>query len=116
MPVNNVTDAETAVRRFYEPLGTGDIAVLDEALAADWEAVPALRTGPGPDGWKASITHLRGIFTDLTVTIEDIVVSGDGNTVAGTAGGRQLDSSMDEPSGATDSVSEPAAGVDGPAG
>jgi len=82
MPVNNVTDAETAVRRFYEPLGTGDIAVLDEALAADWEAVPALRTGPGPEGWKASIAHLRGVFTDLTVTIEDIVVSGDGSTVA----------------------------------
>lgn len=77
MPVHSTTEAEVIVRRFYEPLSTGDTSVIDEALAPDWEAIPAMRTGPGADGWKASIAHLRGVFTDLTITIEDVVVSGD---------------------------------------
>ncbi|MFB7501133.1 ester cyclase [Streptomyces sp. NPDC056161] len=79
MPVNtkSTRQAETVVRRFYEALSTGDTTLVDDALTADWAAVPALRTGPGADGWKAGIAHLRGVFTDLTITIEDVVVSGD---------------------------------------
>jgi predicted ester cyclase len=73
----HTTAAETTVRRLYEALSTGDTTLIDEALADDWEAIPAMRTGGGPAGWKAAIAHLRGVFTDLTVTIEDIVVSGD---------------------------------------
>jgi steroid delta-isomerase-like uncharacterized protein len=77
MPANNTSEAEAAVRRFYEALSSGDTKLVDQALATDWEAVPALRTGGGAEGWKASIDHLRGIFTDLTVAIEQVVVSGD---------------------------------------
>ncbi|SCD54810.1 Predicted ester cyclase [Streptomyces sp. BpilaLS-43] len=73
MPTNN----EIVVRRFYEALSTGDTALVDEALAADWEAVPPLRTGCGPEGWKASIAHLRGVFSDLTVEFEAVVANGD---------------------------------------
>ncbi|WP_432924212.1 ester cyclase [Microbispora sp. CA-135349] len=73
MPTTN----EIAVRRFYEALATGDTTLVDEALATGWEAVPAMRTGPGPDGWKKSIDHLRGVFSGLTVTIEHVVESGD---------------------------------------
>ncbi|QLJ02503.1 ester cyclase [Streptomyces sp. NEAU-sy36] len=69
------TDNEIAVQRFYEALATGDTSLVDEALAPDWEAVPALRTGPGADGWKKSIEHLRGAFSGLTVTIADVVAS-----------------------------------------
>ncbi|MFS4095073.1 ester cyclase [Streptomyces sp. AF1A] len=68
---------EIAVRHFYEALSTGDSALVDEALAAAWEAVPPLRTGGGPEGWKASIAHLRGVFDDLTVEIQHVVVDGD---------------------------------------
>ena len=71
------SEAGATVQRFYEALSTGDATLVDEALATDWEAIPALRTGPGPDGWKASIAHLRGVFANLSVTIEDVVVSGD---------------------------------------
>ncbi|GAA2279173.1 hypothetical protein GCM10010415_54460 [Streptomyces atrovirens] len=70
-------DDEIAVRRFYEALSTGDSTLADDALAAGWEAVPPLRTGGGPEGWKASIAHLRGVFGDLTVEIEHVVVNGD---------------------------------------
>ncbi|MFE9453482.1 ester cyclase [Streptomyces sp. NPDC006739] len=70
-------DNEIAARRFYEALSTGDGALVDEALATSWEAVPPLRTGGGPEGWKASIAHLRGVFSDLTVEIEHVVVNRD---------------------------------------
>jgi steroid delta-isomerase-like uncharacterized protein len=71
------TEAETTVRHLYDALSTGDTTLVDQALAPDWAAHPALRTGSGPAGWKAAIAHLRGAFTDLTVTIEDVVVAGD---------------------------------------
>lgn len=71
------TDNEIAVRRSYEALVTGDTALVDDALALDWEAVPPLRTGNGPEGWKATISHLHGALGDLTVEIENIVVNGD---------------------------------------
>jgi steroid delta-isomerase-like uncharacterized protein len=77
MPTGTVPDSEATVRTFYEALNTGDTTLVDQALADGWEAVPALRTGPGSRGWKASIEHLRGVFTGLTVTIEDIIISGD---------------------------------------
>lgn len=77
MSADSMSEVETTVRRFYEALNTGDATLVDQALAPDWEAIPALRTGPGPQGWKSSITHLRGVFTELSVTIEDVVVSGD---------------------------------------
>jgi predicted ester cyclase len=75
--MDTTTEAETIVRHLYDTLSTGDTTLVDQALAPDWEAIPAMRTGGGPAGWKAAITHLRGVFTDLTVTIEDIVVAGD---------------------------------------
>jgi predicted ester cyclase len=73
----NESAGEAIGRRFYEALGTGDLTLVDRALAPSWSAVPALRTGPGAEGWKASITHLRGVFEDLEVLIEDVVVQDD---------------------------------------
>ncbi|MFJ2950710.1 ester cyclase [Streptomyces sp. NPDC087226] len=35
------------------------------------------RTPDCADGWKKSVEHLRGVFADLTVTIEHLVESGD---------------------------------------
>jgi ketosteroid isomerase-like protein len=70
-------DNDIAVRHFYEALSTGDSALVDGALAAGWEAVPPLRIGGGPEGWKASIAHLRGVFSDLSVEIEHVVVDQD---------------------------------------
>lgn len=82
MAMTGVIGAETTVRRFYEALSSGDPALVDEALAPEWEAVPALRTGSGPEAWKVSIAHLRTVFTDLTVTIEDVVTDATGHRVA----------------------------------
>jgi predicted ester cyclase len=82
MPIDN-SAATTAVRGFYDALATGDLSVLDTSLSADWEAIPALRV-PGPDGWKASITNLRNAFSDITVTIDKMIVDGDMVAVLGT--------------------------------
>ncbi|MFI6346138.1 ester cyclase [Streptomyces sp. NPDC050560] len=71
------TENEKAVRRFYEALATGDTTLVDTALAPGWEAVPALRAAPGPDGWKQSVDHLRGVFSGLALTIEHLVEAGD---------------------------------------
>jgi predicted ester cyclase len=78
-PMSHADDAaiRATVANLYDALSTGEVALVDQALAPDWEAVPALRTGAGPEGWKATIGHLRGIFGDLSVSIEDMVVSGD---------------------------------------
>lgn len=75
--MTDTTEAETIVRRMYEPLATGDTTSVDQALTPDWEAVPPLQAGPGAAGWKATVVHLRAVFTDLTVSIEDVVVAGD---------------------------------------
>ena len=77
MTTDDPATTRTVVRNFYEALNTGELSLLDSALAPEWEAVPALRTGPGPDGWKASIAHLRTVFSELTVSIEDLLVDGD---------------------------------------
>jgi predicted ester cyclase len=68
---------KAAAKRFYEPLMTGDVGALDAVMAEGWQGVPALRTGPGRDGWKASIKHLRSVFSDIDVSIETVLASED---------------------------------------
>ncbi|HEY2241292.1 MAG TPA: ester cyclase [Streptosporangiaceae bacterium] len=75
--MTDTAEAETIVRRMYEPVATGDTTLVDQALAPDWEAIPPLPTGPGAAGWKATVAHLRAVFTGLTISIEDVVVAGD---------------------------------------
>jgi steroid delta-isomerase-like uncharacterized protein len=76
-------DAEATVLRFYEAMNTGDGSLLDEVLAPGWENTPpGPGQGAGPDGFKPVLAWLRGVFPDLTITHEDIVVSADGSRVA----------------------------------
>lgn len=78
MPVNSMTDAETAVRRYYQALETGDTKLVDQSLAPDWEAIPALHEVPGgAEGHKATIAHQHDALSGLSVTIEELIVSGD---------------------------------------
>ncbi|MYZ35432.1 MULTISPECIES: ester cyclase [unclassified Streptomyces] len=77
MSVDGTTEAEALVRRFYQPLSTGDTDLVDEVLAPGWEALPALHAGPGRDGWKATVAYLRSVLGGLSFTIEDVLVAGD---------------------------------------
>ncbi len=81
-------DAEATVRRFYEAVSSGNAGLADEVLAPDWEDIPLNPgQGPGREGYKQTIAYLRGVFPDLNITIEDIVVSGDRVAVRSVARG-----------------------------
>ncbi|GAA5049635.1 steroid delta-isomerase-like uncharacterized protein [Thermocatellispora tengchongensis] len=82
------TAAETTVRRFYEAMSTGDTSRIGEVLTPDWEDIPLPPgTDRGPAGYEQTVAYLRGVFPDLDVTIEDVVVSGDRVAVRSVARG-----------------------------
>lgn len=88
MTTTHATDIERTVRRFYEALTASDPAVADEILTPDWEDIPLPpHTSEGPQGYKELIVFLRTVFPDLTVTVEDIIVSGDRAAVRSVARG-----------------------------
>jgi len=67
------------VRRLMEVWNTGDVAVLDEVIAADAvshdPSTPDM--GAGPEGVKRLMTMYRAAFPDITFTVEDQVADGD---------------------------------------
>jgi predicted ester cyclase len=79
------TDIEAIVRALYEPFNTGDTSVYDTVLAEDWVDTP-LGQGqqPGREGFKPIIGIFRGVFPDLQLTIEDVLVAGDKAAVRST--------------------------------
>jgi len=62
-----------------EAWNEGNLAVIDEAIAADYELhVPnAPKEFHGPDGFKEFVRMYRNAFPDLTLSVEDRVVEGD---------------------------------------
>jgi steroid delta-isomerase-like uncharacterized protein len=81
-------DIEAIVRAFYEPFNTGDVSVYDTVLAEDWLDTP-LGQGqqPGREGFKPIIGIFRGVFPDLQLTTEDVLVDGDKAAVRSTIRG-----------------------------
>ena len=81
-------EIEAIVRAFYEPFNSGDTSVYDTILAEDWVDVP-LGAGqqPGREGFKPIIELFRGIFPDLQITIEDVLVDGNKAAVRSTIRG-----------------------------
>jgi predicted ester cyclase len=84
------SDVEATVRAFYEPFNTGDTSVYDTILAEDWADHP-LGPGqqPGRAGFPPVIEMFRGIFPDLQLTNDDVIVCGDKATVRSTIHGTQ---------------------------
>jgi steroid delta-isomerase-like uncharacterized protein len=67
------------VRRFFEEAwGKGNLAAVDEFMAADYVMHP-ISSGlpPGPEGTKQAITTYRTAFPDLQVTVDDVFAEGD---------------------------------------
>jgi predicted ester cyclase len=81
-------DIEAIVRAFYEPFNTGDTTVYDTILAEDWADVP-LGPGqqPGRSGFVAIIDMFRGIFPDMQVTNDEVLVDGNRAAVRSTIRG-----------------------------
>jgi steroid delta-isomerase-like uncharacterized protein len=69
---------ETLVRRWVdEVLNRGELAVIDELYAPDFINLSQPAQPPGPAGVKEGVTQLRAAFSDLQVTIDDLVTGDD---------------------------------------
>ena len=81
-------DPEAMMRRFYEGMSTGETSFADDLIASDYEDIPVMPgTSGGPEGCRGTVAFLRSAFPDLTMTAEDVVVSGDRVAVRSTARG-----------------------------
>lgn len=72
-------DRKEFVRRAYEEVfNQGDLAAADTYFAADFVNRAMPPDWPhGPEGVRAAVTMLRGAFSDLRYTIEEVVVEGE---------------------------------------
>jgi predicted ester cyclase len=78
---------KTIVRRFYdEVMSQGKVEVLDEIMVEDFidHGETLLGSPRGLDTLKQSIRGSRDVFLDLTVTLHDVIASGDMVGVRGT--------------------------------
>jgi steroid delta-isomerase-like uncharacterized protein len=79
-PVSEAEEKNKALARefFEEAWGKGNLAAVDEFIAADYVMYP-ISSGlpPGPEGTKQAITTYRTAFPDLKVTVDDIFAAGD---------------------------------------
>jgi steroid delta-isomerase-like uncharacterized protein len=83
-------DVESIVRAYYKPYNTGDTSVYDTILAEDFADHPqAPGQRPGREGLKPIIGYLRGVFPDLELINEDVIISGDKAAVRSTLRGTQ---------------------------
>ena len=67
------------VRRFFEEVwSTGDVALRDSFLAADYQGhVPGSAEPLDREGWTAWFNGFRQAFPDARFTVEDMVAEGD---------------------------------------
>lgn len=76
--IGDADSSVATVRRFYEAMNTGDVSSADEILTPDWEDIPLPPgTSQGVAGYEQTVAYLRGVFPDMEVTIEEVLVSGD---------------------------------------
>ncbi len=78
-PVSAEEKNKALARKFFEEAwGKGNLAAVDEFIAADYVMYP-IPPGlpPGPEGTKQAITTYRTAFPDLQATVDDIFAAGD---------------------------------------
>jgi steroid delta-isomerase-like uncharacterized protein len=78
------------VRRLYEQAfnHTGDLAVIEEFIATDFNdhaALPGLP--PGREGFRQAVLAWRHAFPDLTLTVDAVVAAEDAVVIAWTGRG-----------------------------
>lgn len=90
---------EHLFRRAYEIMSTGDLAELDEIIAADLvEHAPIPpELPPGREGVKAFMAEYRTAFPDLRITIEKYLEQGDVGCAVARATGTNTGSLMGNP-------------------
>jgi steroid delta-isomerase-like uncharacterized protein len=89
------------VRRYWEEVwNNGNLAVVDELIATDFDGHPLPGEpdfGRGPAGQKQLVGMYRTAFPDLRMTIEDLTAEGDRVAVRWIARGTQTGEMMGIP-------------------
>jgi steroid delta-isomerase-like uncharacterized protein len=92
---------KTIVRRYWEEIwNQGNLAVVDELIAADFDGHPAPSDadfGRGPAGQKQLVGLYRGAFPDMRMTIDDMAADGDRVVLRWTARGTNTGEMMGMP-------------------
>ncbi len=92
---------KTLVRRYWdEAWNNGNLAVMDELVATDFDGHPLPSDpnfGSGPEGQKRLVGLYRGAFPDMRMTIDDMVADGDRVVVRWTARGTNTGEMMEIP-------------------
>jgi steroid delta-isomerase-like uncharacterized protein len=73
-------DSETnkaIVRKYVELWSTGNLALADEVLAADFVDHTHPNQTPGPESVEQEVTAFREGFPDVRIIIEQIIAEGD---------------------------------------
>jgi steroid delta-isomerase-like uncharacterized protein len=79
-----------ALGKFAEAVNTGNYALFSDVVAADCvDHDPSPRQAPGPDGYRALFTEMRGAFPDLKVEVADVVADEESIAAAYTLTGTQ---------------------------
>jgi steroid delta-isomerase-like uncharacterized protein len=66
-----------AVRRFFEELSQGNMAVLDELVADNYVQHSILGVPPGREGVRSFFAAFATSFPDLKIEVREIVAEGD---------------------------------------
>jgi predicted ester cyclase len=87
----SIEENKALTRRFYEEISKGNLAVVDELIAADLVEHSPFVPGQasGRQGTLELFTMIRTVFPDLRFKVEDIVAEGDKVVSRGTFGGTQ---------------------------
>jgi steroid delta-isomerase-like uncharacterized protein len=92
---------KTLVRRYWdEAWNKGNLTVVDELVAADFDGHPLPSDpnfGLGPEGQKRLVGLYRGAFPDMRMTIDDMVAEGDRVVLRWTARGTNTGEMMGMP-------------------
>jgi steroid delta-isomerase-like uncharacterized protein len=68
---------KVAVRRLFEELAQGNIAILDELVAEDYEQHSILGVPPGREGVRSFFEAFTRSFPDLRIEVREAVAEGD---------------------------------------
>jgi steroid delta-isomerase-like uncharacterized protein len=73
---SSIEENKALIRRFFNAIESGNLQVLDEIVAEDYDDHLAGQT-PGRETVKKYFAGLRSAFSDLTLPISAIVAEGD---------------------------------------
>jgi predicted ester cyclase len=80
---HSIQDNINLVRRFYDEIfNRGNFAVADEIIAPQFvehipQPVPGAHSTTGPEAIRSFASMFRGAIPDLSVSIDDVIASGD---------------------------------------